>query len=368
MTASTLPSSSIVNEDSVSVNNDRQPELDIARGLSVVFMVTVHFFQQYAAPHVEHSLPGTILFYLAGPPVAPILMFLMGAGTVYSRKQQFGLQLLRGIKLIGLGYLLSLVSWVLPKVVALQTGRYAPEVFFHYFRDLSAFALQINILQFAGLALIFLALCRLTGISRNWFPLIALAVSLQAPFLWGNYPRNAVLNYLIEPLWGDRVWVRFPLYGWVVYPLMGAWFGEHLRSATDKRSFYFTMLKFGAAGIIAGLGIAMLFGRFSLLGDMDVYFKRHSIEGHCCILSFVIIWISALFFIHGKLPSVITARLAFWSRYITVIYVIHGLLIGWGILLLRAFGLGTPAVFAGILLMLAAVDVLCRLYDRVVKH
>jgi uncharacterized membrane protein len=368
MTESFLPSQSAVYEESPVVNGGRQPELDIARGLSVVFMVSVHFFQEYAAPHVDRSVLGTIFLYLAGPPVAPVFMFLMGAGTVYSRRQRLGQQLLRGIRLIGLGYLLSLIASVLPIAVALHTGRYAPELFFHKFRDLSAFALQINILHFAGLALMFLALCRSMRIGWNWYPLIALAVSMQAPFLWGHYTGNAVLNFLIEPLWGDRIWVRFPLYGWVVYPLMGAWFGSRLQRTTDKRSFYFTMLKLGAAGIAAGLGIAMLFGRFSLLSNLDAYYKRHSIEGHCCILSFVVIWISALFFIGRMLPSIITARLAFWSRQVTVIYAIHSLLIGWGILFLRAYRLGTAAVVAGIMLLLVTVDGICRVYDRVILH
>ena len=68
------------------VNLGRQLELDVARGLAIVFMVLIHSFELF----MEHPFPNTasthIIRFLGSPLAAPVFMLLLGVGIVYSKR------------------------------------------------------------------------------------------------------------------------------------------------------------------------------------------------------------------------------------------------------------------------------------------
>lgn len=132
------------------VNLGRQFELDIARGLAVLFMIAVHTLMVFADPAFRDSSVGTIIDFLGSPPAAPVFMFLLGAGLVYSRKSNPRGMIRRGLGLFAMGYVLSLFRLVLPASVGLWLGRPAPLPF----TPLDALFI-IDILQFAGITLVF---------------------------------------------------------------------------------------------------------------------------------------------------------------------------------------------------------------------
>lgn len=67
------------------VNCGRQRELDVAKGLAVIFMVLVHVYEVYGGS-VEGTTFSHVVEFLGSPPAAPVFMFLLGVGVVYSRK------------------------------------------------------------------------------------------------------------------------------------------------------------------------------------------------------------------------------------------------------------------------------------------
>ena len=69
------------------VNIGRQVELDLAKCLAIFFMIFLHCFFVTAGFNNTISVPMTRIIghLLGGPFAAPIFMFSMGVGIVYSR-------------------------------------------------------------------------------------------------------------------------------------------------------------------------------------------------------------------------------------------------------------------------------------------
>lgn len=57
-------------------------ELDIARGLAVLFMIAVHITLVFSNDHVKSSLYGLTIEFLGGIPAAPVFMFVLGVGVL----------------------------------------------------------------------------------------------------------------------------------------------------------------------------------------------------------------------------------------------------------------------------------------------
>lgn len=98
------------------VNTGRQVELDIAKALSIIFMVFLHTmwvvmnYNQALSPVYEFVV-GNVL---GRPYAAPIFMFCMGVGIVYSRHSQWDVMIKRGVKLYLLGILVNIFEWFIP--------------------------------------------------------------------------------------------------------------------------------------------------------------------------------------------------------------------------------------------------------------
>ena len=92
------------------VNSGRQVELDLAKCLAIFFMILLHCLM------VTSGFDNNIsLFFQRGigqllgcPYAAPVFMFSMGVGMVYSRNQEPGYLIKRGIILMLLGLVVNI--------------------------------------------------------------------------------------------------------------------------------------------------------------------------------------------------------------------------------------------------------------------
>ena len=72
------------------INTNRQTELDIAKGFSIIFMIFIHTITiamlfENTVSDAYYVIVGSIL---GGPFSAPVFMFCMGIGIIYSRNSQ----------------------------------------------------------------------------------------------------------------------------------------------------------------------------------------------------------------------------------------------------------------------------------------
>lgn len=96
------------------INTGRQVEIDIARGLAVLFMIIIHVQIYFASPHLLDTHFADFNDFTGDIPAAPMFMFLMGIGINYTRRSDPALMARRGIGLLGAGYLLNFVRGFCP--------------------------------------------------------------------------------------------------------------------------------------------------------------------------------------------------------------------------------------------------------------
>lgn len=101
---------------------ERQAELDIGKGIAVLLMICVHVQEVLSHSAVQHSLFGNIVEFVTCFPAAPLFMFVMGVGIVYSRRQDAGYAIGRGALLLAMAYLLNVARGYIPWTLGIKLG------------------------------------------------------------------------------------------------------------------------------------------------------------------------------------------------------------------------------------------------------
>jgi uncharacterized membrane protein len=333
---------------------------DLARGLAVLFMVAVHALQTYATPEVYDSAFGWALEFLGGPPAAPVFMFLMGAVMAFSRRTGTLAMVRRGLFLLALGYALNGLRGSLPTWIAMQSG-WLSTAELEGASPLNEL-LQIDILQFAGMAYLVLAVVRrLTRRPWVWIALAAVVAGIS-PWIWGRMSGWPILDGLLTLLWGTGgEAVAFPVLPWIVYPLVGMAAGAWLAASDDVGR---TFRRFAWAG----LGLLVVGGAVTLT-DVDFHigdYWRTGPGGLVAITGFVLLWLSGCNAIASRVLRTWPGRLlAFWSRNVTVFYFIHWILIGWSVFLVGYEAFGILGTLIGLATVVLASDLLTRAWIRI---
>src|SRR5690554_406766 len=89
------------------VNRGRQLELDVIKGLAILFMLLVHCLQTLSYSPWEPTWANRVIVFLGSPPAASVFMFALGVGLVYTRKNTPRELALRGLRVLLLGYALA---------------------------------------------------------------------------------------------------------------------------------------------------------------------------------------------------------------------------------------------------------------------
>lgn len=310
------------------VNTGRQVEVDIARGLAVLFMILVHVTGELSDEATGTSLFGKIIDFFGSIPAAPVFMFVMGIGFVYSRSQEPVKLFKRGIIIFVGAYVLNFFRGFLPFYTGSSLGYYSSDV---YGVPWDFFLTQGDILHFAGLSMMFVALLKHLKLKEIYYPIIALAAAVITPFVAGMATGNGIADVFISTVFGKAGYVFHPFFSWIVYPLMGAFFGWLLLRSENKNRFYLKAFCVSMVLIIPGIIYCFLNPEFDLgivVGDVTNYYQ-HGIVSNIIFVSFVVIWLSVWHASTSFLPKLVKDRLLFWSKSVTVVYVIHWLIIGW---------------------------------------
>jgi uncharacterized membrane protein len=194
------------------MNSTRNHILDLLKGIAVLLMIQVHVMELFASDLISTNTIGKLSLFLGGAPVAPLFMVVFG--HFISKAYQSTMQLIvRGIKMFALGMILN---------VALNLNLISSVCFGKLDVDLMPYIFGVDILHFAGIALIIIAPFKKWFQKQYLLPLITMLVAaLLGHYLLNYVPNNNVLKYVSAFFYGSMPWSYFPVFPWLAYPLAG---------------------------------------------------------------------------------------------------------------------------------------------------
>lgn len=341
------------------INTGRQVELDVAKVFAILYMVTIHVYEEMSTVHYwtrPDSLFRIVLEFLGGPLAAPVFMFAMGVGMVYTKRRTPRAFAMRGLRLLGASYLLNVVRMTVPFYLARLSGDS-----WGSWTVVDTIGL-VDILQFAGMAFLLMALLEKCKASR--WGILATALVLQCIGLvllhcFDGLPSAA--QYALGLFFHTNPNVSFPLTLWFVYPAFGLCFGEYLQTVGDKKALYNRAALLSAAGLLAmsagmkHLGWNLL-DNFALAGE--AYYIQH-LPGTLWTLCVIGLQLAVCFRISLSVPTSVAKGAESISRRLNTIYLVQWVIIPYTVTAMAAAGLPMlPAwavVPAGLLITAASV-------------
>ena len=310
------------------VNGGRQKELDIAKAILIFLMPLVHCIIECTSEEgLAYGIPYLFDTIIGGPPGAPMYMFAMGVGMVYTKHQAPGDYAGRGIKIGIVGLVLNICRFLIPFLIGYMiTGDYDK-----YIDPLPYRVFGNDILQFACLAMLFMALFVKFRFSDRAMLFTCLGMSLLGTCLRsidvGTPFGNIFLGYLIgtEDAAG-MVFSDFPLLNWLIFPVCGYIFGKRLLYVKDKKLFYKILSPIGilitiiyfSAGIINGFG---MFGE-----GQNCYYHMITPDAIASLAAAVGV-LGIYHVLSGHIPNRILSLAGEISHNINSVYCIHWVLV-----------------------------------------
>lgn len=208
------------------VNTGRQPELDLLKALCVVGMIFTHVFLDLG----KDVMPTLIDDYATEFFGAATFMFCMGIGMSYMHKHTPAAYAVRGFGLLTIGQFLNLMRNALPNLIAYWiTGK-------QFFVANALLVLQSDILSFAGLAFLVMALLRMLKLNPK--AILAVSVVMSAIALGAWYIVTPPSNYLLSQLLGYFIITDaeayFPLLCYFIFVAFGLFIGGYYKRIKDK--------------------------------------------------------------------------------------------------------------------------------------
>jgi hypothetical protein len=186
-----------------------------------------------------------------------------------------------------------------------------------------------DILHFASIAIIVLALISKSTSSEKYFLWLVAFIVFAAPFFWDANSNNCFINYSLELLGGQPPRIFFPLLPWLVYPLLGFYIGRLLqKNENQKIKTWIGFDSFWIVGLLLMLGASIL--KYWLhTTDLSSFYRTAPLDTILHI-GFVLFALSAWHWISQNVkPNALFSLLTYCSRHITRIYIIQWIMICW---------------------------------------
>jgi Predicted membrane protein len=323
----------IFSEDKVNIG--RQPEVDMAKAVVIFFLASIHVFVECTS---EEGLSSGIPYFfdsvLGGPWAAPMFIFSMGIGLAYSRHNTPSLIAKRGIGLLLLGVIHNTMRYLIPSLFGYAiTGN---RVF--YIERLPYLFFGNDILQFAGIAMLLMALLRKINLSGLSIVIVSIVLNVVAMIFNNVNLGNPVLNILMGHFIGtvdgsveEMIKSDFPLFIWFIMYAVGYLFGNALKRMRNKKKFYLIISIPCAIAVMIALPYEY-FHEFGMMGGPadDVFYHANFFDMILCIANqFAMLGIYYL--ISRFLPVNVMDRISQVSKNVTIVYFIQWILVWWAV-------------------------------------
>ncbi|MEW6308364.1 MAG: heparan-alpha-glucosaminide N-acetyltransferase domain-containing protein [Bacillota bacterium] len=338
------------------MNAGRQLELDIARGLAVLFMIIIHVQTYFANARVMDTWFAGFNDFNGGIPAAPVFMFLLGIGINYTRNNNPALMAMRGVGLLCTAYLLNFVRGFVPYAIR----SYCTADIDYLYRGFDAL-MSVDILQFSGLAMLLFALFHKLRASNLSIALTAVLFSVWNIVLLPLQSDSLAASALSGLLWGSHANSFFPFLTWVFYPIAGYLFGSLLIRCTNKRLLY------ALSGLTAALvffGGSYLMSHLELQQGSETAYYHHIVTDNIIYTGGVILELAILSFIAPFIPKSLQNIAGRLSKNVTSLYCIQWVLITWLTLVIPINGLDMAWYVALVIAIIVLSDSAATLYAQ----
>jgi uncharacterized membrane protein len=335
------------------VNTGRQIELDIAKGLAIIFMIFLHTIMVVSAFNSGLSPAYSFVFgnVLGRPYAAVVFMFCMGVGVVYSRHSQWDTMIKRGVKLYLLGVLVNVFEFFVPHFLALALGI-----------DASAFPIAdglllfcVDILAFAGLSFVSMGILKKFEVSNKKLIVIAVLMSVLGAFLKGTDFGVPVINLFFANFFATAGgFSAFPLFNWFIFPIAGYVWGQYFIRAKDKSEFF----KFWPILLIIALTYFFVSTKYwggIFSKDVHLYYFMNTLDALFCIINAHAV-VGLCYWMVKFLPDAVTKMFSILSSNINNIYIAQWFFIPVTVILITYFA--RNLVFTDLITSIVAIAML----------
>ncbi len=303
----------------------RIQSFDLARGFTVLLMPSIHVVMLYSKPEIQNSLLGQILGFIAEGPGAQLFMLLMGVSFVYSSRVNKKYVLQRSTTLFAAAYILNFLKFIIPLGLGLMPDELLKEL--HLTKDsnsLTFFLLIGDILQFAAIAYLILYFVTRSKHFPYIATILAITVMMISPLVWDIKTGISLIDHVIVLFNGHPPFSFFPVFPWLVYPLIGLTLGHLLKNGDIN----YILRKTGFAGFALFIISIALPATEPSLEWLPFY--RTEPADTLFHLGIVLVWLQIFNWIRRKVPANPFFRLlTFCSKNITPIYIIQWVIICW---------------------------------------
>lgn len=340
--------------------------MDVFRFILIYRLAVVHVFV-LATPSQELDVIGLPYYFdsiVGGVIGAPRFMIMMGIGLSFNRHASPRELVRRAVKLAIIGLVLNVFRFLLPNLIGYaltgDTARYLDELPYLFFGN--------DILQFAALAMMLMALFLSLKLTAQKIFLCSIAISIAGTLLRGVDLHSNVLNVICGHFIGIEntapspyIYSNFPLLIWFIFYAFGYMFGYYYQRLKNKSAFYKTV---SPICLVIGLAACLweIFGGFGMMmGEGDnVFYHMSTPEAFVCIISCIGLLIIP-YYLSKVIPEKWKAPIIRVSRSVTIVYCIHWVLVYWsiylGLVLLKGdpYLAPIPALMLGIFLSIVSI-------------
>jgi len=320
------------NSNTTTSPSSRMRAFDLARGVAIVAMVLIHSIVFLGDPALTKTIPGYIANSIICLFAAPVFTFIMGVMISFSSKSTIKTLLWRGCIILCVGYLLNFLRGTLPIAFA----EWAEWVDYQDERPW-AYMLEQDILQFAGIAFMLIALFKRLIRSNIGLAVLGGVIVAAAPLLYKIQLGEGVPGYLVSLLFGGNHFNFFPIVPWIAFPLIGMGYGELLKKSVDKNNFMRKSALVGLLLLVAGGAVIIGLEKDVIVQWYSGKFRQGKLPPVVSLifLGFQFAWIPLCYLITGNIKkSRILDLLYHWSANVTWFYAIQWVIIGWACVLL----------------------------------
>jgi len=211
------------------VNTKRQIEIDMLKAWTILFIIVEHVY-------TDLSECDTIILHIIEHvdliTAAQVFMLCMGLGMRYSRSQDLKGLVLRGVELLTVGQVLNIFRNAIPALVAYWITDNPIMI------SNALLIIQADILSFAGLAFLLIALLKYLKVTDGWMVIIGFAMNLATYIIYLKVPSPD--NYLVSQLLGFFIVndseCFFALGAYFGFVAFGYYLGGVYKKISDKDS------------------------------------------------------------------------------------------------------------------------------------